>query len=236
MGGAAPSTLGIRGTGRTRYGRVGAVVLFVGPSLGLAGTPPAALADPEEAARAPGRVEPRPIEGPGAIAWATNNYRATMLRREGRFRLALLPVAALAVVSWTLVVTEPPFPNWLIGVTVGSAFLSIVLFAICIPLGLRRNSRLAPTRVGLSERGVHAEYASARGSGALMPGWVTDYVPWTEVASVRAPPFGGSSHQLNFQRVGGGVWVMFGLDPDIVASVEQAWDKLPALPLPSSPA
>lgn len=234
---AAGTALTIFGAGRNEvswYGWAGIIVLFTGVGLSLGVTAWAGRVDAREAAGPTGRVEPNQREVSGPIAWATNTYPEAMVRRERRWRLSLIAFVPWALASWGLFVLAPPFPNWLIGVTVGSAFLSPFALIFGLMNGVRRDSRFAPGRVGLSEQGVHAEYDPDRVDGTPLPRWAPTYVPWTQVASVTAPAYRGSSHQLNFERIGGGRWVLNGLDPDIVARVLHAWDALPNPTLPSS--
>jgi len=232
--GTALTILGTSGNSFTWYGWAGVVVLFTGVAVLLMAVQWAGRIEKKEEAGPAGRVEPNPSDDLAPVAWVTNSYPETMVRRERRWRLSLFVVVPWLVASWGLFILAPPFPDWLIGVTVGSAFLSIFPLIFGLSNGVHRDSRFAPARVGLSEQGVHAEFDRGRVSGQPLPSWTSAYVPWTDVTSVTAPAYRGSSHQLNFERVGGGKWVLNGLDPDIVAKVLHAWDTLPSLPLRSA--
>ena len=232
--GTVATILGAQGIGFVWYGWVGVVVLFSGVALCYGVVDWARRIDKREAAGPTGRTEPDPSEDTGTISWVKNEYPSALARRERRWRLSLIPVVPWFMLSWALVVLQPPFPNWLIGVTVGSAFVSIYPLAFCLINALRRDSRFAAARVGLSPRGIHVEYDSGRLRVARWPDWAPTYIPWNEVASVSAPAYRGSTHQLNFDRVGGGHWRLIGLDPDIVAKVLADWDASPVRLLPST--
>ncbi len=226
--GTVASLAGAEGNGFTWYGWAGVVVLFSGLGLALVVVYWQGRIEKKELAN------PKPSDEPGAVDWMSNPYPYVMARRERRWRLALIPVVAWMLANWALILLAPAFPTWLMVLTVGLGVLSFFPFAACLTNGVLGGSRFCPARVGLSSRGIHAEYDPVRLQGRPLPPWAPTYVPWAEVGSLSAPAYRGSTHQLFIRRIGGGRWLLDGLEPNIIARVLSAWDAGPNFPLTSS--
>ncbi len=176
----------------------------------------------------PNRAPPDPTEDPGPIEWIENSYRKEMLKRERLYRLLSVPVVAFLFA--TIVLNVLGFGGslgsniWVIISVEGSLFIAMSLSTITLTNGFQRESRYAPTRVGLSQRGIHIDLDLSDIGKKGTPKWLSRYIPWDEVEGMSATAAFGSTHWIRIQRTGGGFWFLNGLDADIVAKVLSVWD------------
>lgn len=168
---------------------------------------------------------------PGAIRWYPNPYREILVERQKRLRTFLVGTVLVFVAGTGLLVGlftgvwNPPM-------TVGNAFIGLwfvflTLFCVGLSVGTGGTAKYAPLRLGLSDRGVHAEYDPAARTKDVLPVWAPEYAPWSDIASLSVAISFGASHQIMINRVGGGIWSFSGLSSALMNRVRSAWDKGP---------
>lgn len=183
----------------------------------------------------PENVNPSPTDDKDPISWKSNPYRLDLLRREHQYRLVAIPSVVWFGISFCLFILGDSGhlgdALWIILSVLTSLFVSAYVALFSVSSGFSPQSRFTPIRVGLSDSGIHAEYDLETLRGKPLPRTRPSYIPWKEVTSMSSGPAFRAATYVAIERAGGGKWYLGGLDPNIVANIQAAWDAGPNIPL-----
>jgi hypothetical protein len=171
------------------------------------------------------------------VQWLPNPFRDERVARERTLRrIAILSLLVFVVATALLAAGFAGLlsgPQWVVNFVVGFWFVAMFLFVFGLAFSKRR-SYLAPIRVGLSARGIHAEYDTATEKKRIRVVWIADFMPWDQIGGLNVWAGWGPPHGVQLLRKSGGSWSLDQVTPEIVSAIQKRWDEGATRPLATS--